>query len=425
MIGLSHLYSIIYIHRIGQLVALTNTLKESKRGRPQGGILARRSTEGYGPLVRYIYLHCYIPPIWQDVYRREIVEVLCLCPELHSLANRPIWKGNAAPAPELSLLWAMQGHTSILPYIYPENGRLSIFDKLTTLRIHIDIGTYTPSYDTSGSQQIRLEQLESLICDVHTHEAFETFGSVASWKLPKLRKLSVHLFCEDHSSQNDDFCRALLLINAFGAELRYVLLDNTICSSVCYKLSTILTCCPKLEILCLNRKKCKVINVGPSFVHNSLRRVEFLRPGISYWGDEGKEHIHSFANSLAFPKMEAIVMQDSRFASLPLSRLTIYGNNFSVLKYLIDYLRTAGIHFLNENDEPITIAPGSIDDTDDSEDSDESDDSDDSDDSSYNPDETSNSSDTETDSEGEFETEDPDGDVLSSEEALVIYESMQ
>lgn len=118
-------------------------------------------------------------------------------------------------------------------------------------------------------------------------------------------------------------------------------------------------------------------------------------------------------------------MQDSRFASLPLSRLTIYGNNFSVLKYLIGYLRTAGIHFLNENDEPITIAPGSIDDTDDSEDSDESDDSDDSDDSSYNPDETSNSSDTETDSEREFETEDPDGDVLSSEEALVIYESMQ
>lgn len=423
MIGLSHLYSIIYIHRIGQLVALTNTLKESKRGRPQGGMLARRSTEGYGPLVRYIYLHCYIPPIWQDVYRREIVEVLYLCPELHNLANRPIWKDNAAPAPDLSLLWAMQGHASTLPNIYPENGRLSIFDKLTTLRIHIDIGTYTPSYDTSGSQQVRLEQLESLICDVHTHEAFETFGSVASWKLPKLRKLSLHLFCEDHPAQNDDLRRSLLLINAFGAELRYFLLDNTICNSVCYKLSTILACCPKLEILCLNPKKCTVITVGPSLVHNSLRRIEFLKPAFSYtWGDEGKEHIHSFANSVAFPKMEAIVMQDSRFTSLPVSELAMYGGRFSVLKFLIDYLRTTSIHFLNENDEPITIAPESIDDTDDSEDSD---DSDDLDDSSYNPDETSNSSDTETDSEGEFETEDPDGDLLSSEEALVIYESMQ
>lgn len=419
MIGLSHLYSIIYIHRIGQLAALTNTLKESKRGRPQGGILARRSTEGYGPLVRYIYLHCYIPPIWQDVYRREIVEVLYLCPELHNLANRPIWKDNAAPAPDLSLLWAMQGHTSTLPNIYPENGRLSIFDKLTTLRIHIDIGTYTPSYDTPGSQQVRLEQLESLICDVHTHEAFETFESVASWKLPKLRKLSLHLFCEDHPAQNDDFCRSLLLINAFGAELRYFLLDNTVCNYVCYKLSTILTCCPKLEILSLHREKCKAIDIGSSFVHNSLRRVEFLRPGISYWRDEGLEHIHSFANSLAFPKMEAIIMQDSRFASLPLSRLTIYGNKFSVLNFLIDYLEAVGIDFLNENDEPITIAPGSIDDTYDSEGSDDSDDS------SYDPDGTSNSSDTETDSEGEFETEDPDGDLLSSEEALAIYESMQ
>lgn len=93
------------------------------------------------------------------------------------------------------ILFGMQGNTTTLFDIRPMsvNGRLSIFDKLTTLRIHIDIGTYSLSFNTPGSPQVQLSQLKSLICDVHTYEAFETLETIATWKLPKLRKLSLHL----------------------------------------------------------------------------------------------------------------------------------------------------------------------------------------------------------------------------------------
>lgn len=84
------------------------------------------------------------------------------------------------------ILFGMQGNTTTLFDIRPMsvNGRLSIFDKLTTLRIHIDIGTYSLSFNTPGSPQVQLSQLKSLICDVHTYyEAFETLETIATWKL--------------------------------------------------------------------------------------------------------------------------------------------------------------------------------------------------------------------------------------------------
>lgn len=115
----------------------------------------------------------------------------------------------------------MQGNTTNLFDIRPVsvNGKLSIFEKLTTLRIHIDIGTYSLSFNTPGAPQVQLSQLESLICRVHTYEAFETLETIATWKRPKLRKLSLHLSWIS-LREGKDFKPVIRLLDEFGADLR-------------------------------------------------------------------------------------------------------------------------------------------------------------------------------------------------------------
>lgn len=131
-------------------------------------------------------------------------------------------------------------------------------------------------------------------------------------------------------------------------------------------------------------------------------------------------------------------MQDPLFTDLPVKRSITYGtsdDDFFALCSLANFLSEASIGFLNRDEEPITISTEPNVNIDNSEDFE---DMNDTSDSSYYTDEDSDTTDTETESEGGFDTDGSDGDefnplfmdfvdmpVLTSEEVLEIYESMQ
>lgn len=69
------IYDRIFVHRIGQLVALVRDLEE----------------RGKGPLVRHIYGRLLVLPPWENVYFKYITRLLELCDSARTFAWVAIW----------------------------------------------------------------------------------------------------------------------------------------------------------------------------------------------------------------------------------------------------------------------------------------------------------------------------------------------
>ena len=350
--GASFLYSTIYLHRIGHLTAFVDLLKNNQRDQLCLGDGIAATSVTYGDCVRHIHANFYVPLIWYDVYKQEMIEALHLCPKLQTLDIRPLWDGGFTSVPETSLLWTIHNRAADLPvYCFDSQiGTTSIFSNLTKLRLNIDLDSETC---TSLTQGVAFENLECLACDVLSSDAYPGLAQISTWVIPKLRSLSLTLSWFPRQTSRVNLTPVDLICDKFGSRLRSFLIDNRMCkNAIDGTLSHVLVRCPHLETLVYCQEAVHAVSPNEASqlkVHTSLRRVEYLWSYSCRLGAAG-----IFMNRSIFPNLRTFLARDPIFDELPVRSIYgLKGSRIDPESDEIKMMKDKGYQFLNRFGEPI------------------------------------------------------------------------
>ena len=348
--GSSFLYSTVYLHRIGHLTGFVHSLKRSQRN--QIGFENDTMTTVNGDFVRHIHVSPYVPRIWRDVYKQEMLEILHLCPKLQTLDSRPIWDGYLPPVPEASLLWTIQNAATDLPlYQFDEQtGMVSILSNLTKLHLNIDLDSATY---TSLARGVVLENLEDLACDIPSRDSYASLAQISTWKLPKLSSFSLAILCRWDQMAQIDLKPVDLICDKFGQGLRRFLIDTRMCKGRTNgMIFHILVRCPSLETFVYDQHTVSAMSPEETDhlkVHASLRRIEFLWSHTSVFASSGIFMVQS-----VYPNLRTFVARDPVFDELPVrSTYGLEKANVDPRSDEIKRLKGIGYQFLNRYGEPI------------------------------------------------------------------------
>ena len=352
------LYSFIYLHRIGHLLALVQTL-QSDNGRL------------YGTWVQQLQIEFYVPSRWVDMYRINLPRLLELCPSVRIITHNPIWDFGLPYKPDLVFLDILDimNRNNILPNLHevattrpilPVSGALlqSSFRNLKKLQIYIG------SYPLAHNEAFRacLPNLDTLICEIPSTSALHNFEIISRyWTLPSLSHLQIFLkWLQIPSERFIPLNPILNLCIAHGANLLSFLLDNRLPKTMAQEsLVDVLTYCPKLERLTYSYETVPVIRLPARkmFVHRSLQYVTFCAHiFISDATDESvHEHMAIFSARSTFPALRGFIFLDSRFSDLPLD-VTQFADNFAdVVRRWVTYAELTRLRLLNSSGHDVVL----------------------------------------------------------------------
>ena len=140
------LYECVYLFQIGQLPALIRTLESSSENHGEGHKNASSELDhtseqftGHGVWIKHIQIAFFVPRVWMNLFRMEVLRLLSLCPSLRSMIYRPEWDSEigAENMPQLLniLRYEMPSRFEQLQELTISNEVLSkeIFDSLQAL----------------------------------------------------------------------------------------------------------------------------------------------------------------------------------------------------------------------------------------------------------------------------------------------------
>ncbi|KAH8109761.1 hypothetical protein DFH11DRAFT_1625643 [Phellopilus nigrolimitatus] len=362
------LYSLVYLHRVGQLSALVRTLEESRSGR--GG-----SKLGFGRWVEHIRSTFYVPQMWEDVYRTDLQRLVAFCPAVRTLVHKPVWDTRITPHHDLALLQSLDMKKPLLclrelcidePVLWTVGAHsctLSSFQNLAKLHLTVDPWVYSYSNDTliNTIAEISLPNLATLICDVPSKIGYANLEIIARhWVIPALRHLVINLFWSWEPPLES-------LCAAHGAQLRTLCFDNRPCHTmIAPSLALVLAHCPALEQLTYPHDTVPVLslvpkqdrNAGTRVVYAMLRRVKFFPELLStrISGTPVEKHIEMLSQRSFFPALEAIVLLDPRLREMPVDTSILPSAYVVTLREWTAVLAQLDICLLNCDEQPLTIA---------------------------------------------------------------------
>ena len=240
------LYQCVYLFQIGQLPALIRTLEDSSENHEEGHKNASSELDptdhtseevtGHGVWVKHIQIAFFVPRVWINLFRMEVLRLLSLCPSLQSMIYRPEWDSEigAENMPQLLniLRYSMGSRFEQLQELTISNVVLSkeIFDSLQALsnfpklmKLELELP------DLAGYQKFRsarpegmpktkivlpvLETLTLKIMQYNDYLRLEAFGSL--FDLPALRHFSIDMLYSTNGNGDDstfshleEFCAA-------------------------------------------------------------------------------------------------------------------------------------------------------------------------------------------------------------------------
>ncbi|KAH8109762.1 hypothetical protein DFH11DRAFT_1625648 [Phellopilus nigrolimitatus] len=338
------LYSVIYLHRVGQLPALVRALEESRSSYPNR-----------------IFLKFYVPNIWESVFCADMTQLVIMCPFLKTLAYEPTWDVREGPA-DLSILCIFDALDAYhapsqltcdirLDYClhkkWVDGTRPQPYAFFQNLReLSLDFDHEIPMSDLRRAQNLTLPSLEVLLCTVSEAVGVPNLGLIGrTWILPQLRRLGVSLYSGTHNASTH---HALLnglqsMCKSYGPTLRSLLLD---CMNS-YKnperllsVGFILALCPILQHFAyshfyleplprapspdLYQSLSQIEPSQPQCVHRALQQVEFLFPSSfrSYPGRSLRSHLRPLVCRTAYPALSRVVVLDPHLIEIPVTTKT-------------------------------------------------------------------------------------------------------
>ncbi|PAV16839.1 hypothetical protein PNOK_0690300 [Pyrrhoderma noxium] len=233
------LYECVYLFQIGQLPALIRTLEDSSENHEEGHKNASSELDhtseqftGHGVWIKHIQIAFFVPRVWINLFRMEVLRLLSLCPSLQSMIYRPEWDSEigAENMPMLLniLRYSMPSRFEQLQELSISNVVLSkeIFDSLQALsnlpklmKLELELP------NLAGYQEFRSARLEGLpsikvvlpvletlvlkIVQYNDYLRLEAFGSL--FDLPALSRLTIDMFYSDRNGNStlsplEEFC---------------------------------------------------------------------------------------------------------------------------------------------------------------------------------------------------------------------------
>ncbi|KLO08347.1 hypothetical protein SCHPADRAFT_908696 [Schizopora paradoxa] len=357
-IATPYLYDRIYLHRIGQLVALVKVLEKSTFGGQRAG---------YAPLIHHIHGRFLVPPNWEDIYDRYVVRLLELCDSVWTFSWRPVWRyPNIEPVLAqcswvnimlLAVLSARQTLGSLRKPTLPLNRSRS--------QDHMPV----PEADF----KLTLENLEDLTCEASEPVHIEGLSIIASsFIMPKIRKLKIDAppnspLAANLKVSDPQFIYGIL--ETHGAKLSSLTLGfHWMTNGMMKCVSSILDLTPALKELQLSSFAFNAFNpdhvvAGP---YPNLQKLKVLSTvwciATSDRSPNRSAHLENYlvmaADRKALPSLRTVGLLDRVFASVPLDGIIPLPSHQSAYTYLSEWaekLSKRGITLVDVDDE--IIAP--------------------------------------------------------------------
>ena len=233
------LYECVYLFQIGQLPALIRTLESSSESHGEGHKNASSELDhtseqftGHGVWIKHIQIAFFVPRVWMNLFRMEVLRLLSLCPSLRSIIYRPEWdlEIGAENMPQLLniLRYEMPSRFEQLQELTISNvvlskeivdslQALSNFPKLMKLELELpNLAGYqefrSATLEGLPSIKVVLPVLETLVLKIAQYNDYlrlEAFGSL--FDLPALSHLTIDMFYSDRNgnptlSPLEEFC---------------------------------------------------------------------------------------------------------------------------------------------------------------------------------------------------------------------------
>ncbi|THH05896.1 hypothetical protein EW145_g4465 [Phellinidium pouzarii] len=350
------LYSFIYLHRVGQLSSLVRTLEESTR---------QESRFRFGYWVEQIQIECFVPRIWEDVYRVNVLRILMLCPTIKILTNRPFLEDckdpqsldilriifNAKQSLSLSHLRELEMGEAVLTAPSTNLDILSSFRDLTRLNLSIDSFQY--QLNPASIYDVTLPNLQTLICESVFGNARTGLEIIAShWTLPALRHLTLGITWTDRPST--DYYPTEKFCSSHGAQLNTLKINIDGSKKFSESLSRVLSFCPELETIAYPWD-----NTSPtSMTHANLRCITFLPKHICVeFTEQMLAHLEMVLRYCDLPALDTVILLDPGLAQA--NPLTLLSQSFTdELREEIISSDELGVRLLNSEGQPLTIFLG-------------------------------------------------------------------
>ncbi|KAI5121360.1 hypothetical protein M0805_000668 [Coniferiporia weirii] len=368
------LYSLVYLHRVGQLSALVRTLEESASTSHQSPRL------GFGRWVDHIRSEFYVPQMWEDVYRANMLRLVALCQSVRTLVHKPIWDDHIILSQNLGLLRIIDTKRS-LPclrdldlgesILATESANLhwlSSFPNLTRLRLTITYPRHVPLAVSPTICKVSLPNLQVLECEVRSSGAYDDIKVISShWNLPALQHLAVELAWSwtSRGSRQDQILLQPIesLCAAHGAHLRSIRIDNRPCHTVfAHDLAHVLRLCPKLERLTYPYDTVPVLPAPVSDsaapTHSTLRVVTFFPKLLSTRiAGSVETHLAVLARRTAFPALDTVVLLDPRLREARVDPEILPAAYTATLRKWTSVFAQCGVRLLNCEGQLLVIRP--------------------------------------------------------------------
>ncbi|KLO08348.1 hypothetical protein SCHPADRAFT_944531 [Schizopora paradoxa] len=348
------LYDRVYLHRIGQLVALVRILEKSNSG--EEGV-------GYGSFVRHIHGRLIVHPDWNAVYVKHIVRLLEICSAARSFSWRTVWTYADS---DLELA---QGFTSNIISLLSVRSTMNSVRKLTFPLSHPH--RQDESHDFEDLSKITFENLEELTCEVFDPLEIDGLATVSSsFVVPKIKKLTICGSWDTGSiSKVHDPIFLYGVLQSHGSKLSSLTLDilrigNDMLSCV----SSILDLTPNLQELHLSTHAFTAFNpdlvaAGP---YPNLRKLRLMIDEFCIsTSDRSPNRDPRLDNYFTmvqkrkiFPSFRTFGLLNYVFSTVPLDGripLSSHADGYSYLSTWAEKFKKQGITLVDVDDE--VIAP--------------------------------------------------------------------
>ena len=268
------LYSNVFLHDIGQLPALIRTLeKVSVPDEGSKGSQHSLNTD-YGGWVRRIQITFFIPRMWFNLYRMQLLRLLDLCSSLQSFSHKPEWDDGIALNHKATILhvltYKVPQHISslselalscvVLGQINNELLKnLSLFHGLAKLEMVLQSGhiLLEPMYSynhpsrikntQTTHQKIVLPTLETLVVRMSDCAGYSRLDTLTnSFSFPSLRYLTLDMFFYGVNRENLSPTQLELFLSAYGSQLLTLDFGSSDVTAFKMSLHHALSKCPKL-----------------------------------------------------------------------------------------------------------------------------------------------------------------------------------
>ncbi|KLO11659.1 hypothetical protein SCHPADRAFT_998732 [Schizopora paradoxa] len=305
------IYDRIFVHRIGQLVALIRDLEE----------------RGKGPLVHHIHGRLLVLPPWENVYVKYIIRLLELCNSARTFSWVAIWEH-----PKIERISARCSTVNFMLHASPSiHSTLRSLRKLTiSLNRPLQQHTNEQSHVSEDTSKLTFDNLEELTCEASDPAHVEGLSLVSSsFDTPQLKKLTIRAPPDENYLSVRDPKSVYDALGSHGARLTSLKLDldwSSHSESRC--ISSVLNLTPHLQELEITSFTFKAFDpnnvlVGP---FPNLRKLTLFISNFynspTVFGLETDNRLPNYFEMAesrdAFPSLQTIALLDRDLPGAPL-----------------------------------------------------------------------------------------------------------